>query len=414
MKLHSSGRFSSKRNIRFVIAGLLLLLVLALFLVTQIPWEHGKSAPEGGAKSVSHSLNLVPHASSPSGASPQPSNMPTSQPHSGILHAQGAQLIDGSGHPFIFRGAQIASSLNLIASWQAGQDPAIWLNAGVFRAIASWHMNVLRLPVSTWYYTQANFLTKLDTIISQANQAGLYVVIAAFDNAKSGSPYGSNADVPKTENIQFWRDIASRYANNPMVLFDILNEPSNLTAQNYLYGGGSVTGSTGKVANIIGLQPLVDAIRSTGAKQIIIADAGIPAANPSIRIHDPNVMYTIHIYEGIGAGSPSIWDQGWGSLLGNYPLYYGEWAVLPNSLIPGQCQSYTPANADSDTNTFLQYMQSRNISWTAWEFRTYYLIQDYTNFTPTTFQGSWVPCDSNGQEGMGADVKNYLASAPSS
>jgi hypothetical protein len=157
---------------------------------------------------------------------------------------------------------------------------------------------------------------------------------------------------------------------------------------------------------------MVDAIRSAGAQQVVIAPANIPDVNPSVRIQDLDVMYTIHIYSQIGTGNPSLWDQGWGSLLGKYPLYYGEWSVIPNSLVPQQCHPYTPANADSDTNRFLQYMADRNINWTAWQFRPYYLIQNYTSFTPTTFQGSWTTCDPNGQEGMGADVKNYLVSTP--
>ena len=352
-------------------------------------------------------LDLVPHSS---GA--QSSTTPWPQARRGMLHMQGAQLVDSSGHPFVLRGTQIASPLNFISGWQSGINPTQFLNPAVFHALRSWHMNALRLPISLWIYNAdpATYLGLLDQVIQQANAAGLYVILDNHDDAKSGSPYGPNCAVPKAEDVAFWRVIAAHFANNPMVMFDLLNEPQGVTAQNWLRGGG--TAQCSQAVAIVGFQPMVDAIRSAGARQIIIAPADIPAANPSIRIQDPNVMYTLHIYAEIGTGSPSTWDQDWGSLLGNYPLYYGEWAVLPNSLVPAQCQPYTSANADSDTNAFLSYMQSRNINWTAWEFRTYYLIQDYTNFTPTNFQVSWAPCDSLGQEGMGADVKNYLSRAP--
>ncbi|HZU00748.1 MAG TPA: cellulase family glycosylhydrolase [Ktedonobacteraceae bacterium] len=340
---------------------------------------------------------------------PQGTGQPEVPAASGLLSVQGTRLIDAQGHTVLLRGAQIASPFNFLSGWQAKTDTAQWLNPKTFQAMRSWHMNALRLPLSGWYYQEPRFLPTLDTVVQQANQAGLYVVLALFDNAKSGSPYGQGADVPKAENVTFWKFMAAHFAHSPMVLFDLLNEPTNLTPQNYLTGGGTVTGSTGKVARIIGLQPLVDAIRSVGARQIIIAPASIPAQYPNVRIHDPNVLYTAHVYSSIADYNPAVWDRDWGSLLGHYPLYYGEWAVLPNSLVPKQCEPYTPTNATTLTKAFLDYMEQHQISWTAWQFRPYYLVQDITSYTPTTFEGDWKPCDTQSHAGMGLVVKQYLA-----
>lgn len=337
---------------------------------------------------------------------------PTSRNAEGILHVQGSQLIDGQGHPLLLRGAQIAGPLNFLSDWQAGQDPTAWLNPMTFQAMRSWHMNALRLPVSGWYYQDPRFLPLLDTIVTQANQAGLYVILALFDDAKSGSPYGQGAAVPKAENVTFWKFMAAHFAGNSMLLFDVFNEPTGLTAQTYLNGGGTLTTSTGEMTSIIGLQPLVDAIRSVGAQQIVIAPAAIPASDPTIRIHDANVMYSLHVYSGVAANNPAVWDQQWGSLLGRYPLFYGEWSVLPNSYIPQQCRPYTPDNATPLTQAFLGYMDARQINWTAWQFRPYALVQDMTSYTPTTFQGTWTPCDPSSHAGMGEVVKAYLLKEP--
>jgi endoglucanase len=343
---------------------------------------------------------------------PQGTGQPEQPAAGGLLSVDGARLLDAQGRPVLLRGAQIASPFNFLSGWQAKNDPAQWLNPSTFQAMRSWHMNALRLPLSGWYYQEPRFLPMLDTVVEQANQAGLYVVLALFDNAKSGSPYGQGAALPKAENITFWKLMAAHFAHHPMVLFDLFNEPADLTAQNYLHGGGTVTGSTGKVATIVGFQPLVDAIRSVGARQIIIAPATIAAQHPNVRIQDPNVIYTAHVYSSIADYNPAIWDQDWGSLLGHYPLYYGEWAVLPNSLVPKQCDPYTPTNAAALTRAFLDYMQQRQISWTAWQFRPYYLVQDITSYTPTTFEGNWTPCDTQSHAGMGLVVKEYLAQHP--
>jgi hypothetical protein len=401
MQRGSGGFFRlSPMKLRAVIS--LLLLVVAIFLVVvliqQQPQKKGQQQPVGGVSPTPGSISPTP-----GGVSPVPK---------GFLHVQGAQLIDSEGHPFLLRGAQIASPLNFISGWQAGQNPTRWLNPDTFRAMRSWHMNALRLPISGWYYQNPRFLPTLDTIIAQANQEGLYVILALFDNVKSGSPYGQGADVPKAENVTFWRFMAAHFEHNPMLLFDLFNEPSNMTAQNYLTGGGSVTGSSGKTATIIGFQPLVDAIRSVGARQIIIAPANVPSQYPNVRIRDTNVMYTAHVYSSIGANNPAVWEQDWGSLLGHYPLYYGEWAVLPNSLTPQQCKPFTPDNATPSTQAFLRYMDEQQINWTAWQFRPYYLVQNLISYTPTTFEGAWTPCDTNGHAGMGLVVKEYLAEHP--
>lgn len=387
-------------NLLGVLALLILVLAssLPVVLLHQQPSERGQArvvhqgqgVPERGQPGTVRQAQGVPTKVQTRAVRQAPGSPVGGQPEP-VLHVQGAQLIDGQGHPLLLRGAQIATSLNSLADWQAGQDPTQWLNPNTFRAMSSWNMNVLRLPVSGCYYQDPRFLSTLDTVINQANQAGLYVILALFDDGKSGSPYGQGAAVPKAEDVMFWKFMAARYAQNPMVLFDLFNEPAGMTAQNYLTGGGTVTGSTGQTATIVGFQPLVDAIRSVGANQIIIAPANIPAQYPAVRIHDSNVMYTMHIYSSIAANNPAVWDQQWGSLLGHYPLYYGEWTVLSNSYVPQQCRPFTPANAAPLTEAFLQYMALRQMNWTAWQFRPYYLVQDMTSYTPTTFQGAWNP-----------------------
>jgi hypothetical protein len=59
-------------------------------------------------------------------------------------------------------------------------------------------------------------------------------------------------------------------------------------------------------------------------------------------------------------------------------------------------------------NAFLNYMASRNASWTAWEFTPYHLIQDYSTFTPTTLDMPWTCGDINSRAGMGTLVKQFL------
>jgi aryl-phospho-beta-D-glucosidase BglC (GH1 family) len=286
------------------------------------------------------------------------------------------------------------------------------LNSTVFNEMSkNWHMNALRLPLSNWVYAahQQLFLQLLDKAVQEANQAGLYVILDLHDYQQGGSPYGSGADMPKPESVTFWKAIATHYLNNTMVMFDEYNEPHYPTANQWLNGGGTQKGATGKTAPIIGMQTLVKAIRSTGAKQIIII-GGIHNAG-TLRISDPNIMYTTHTYHKVAVGSPAIWNQEWAGFLDRYPLFYGEWALLPNATTTQRCATATMKNANQKVQAFLNYTQQNGISWTAWQFNINYLILDRTKFTPTSLNDPrhpWVCNSPNAAAGMGTVIYQYL------
>ena len=245
------------------------------------------------------------------------------------------------------------------------------------------------------------------------------------DDAKAGSPYGSNATLPKAEDVTFWKAIAAHYKDNPMVMFDVYNEPKAPNWQTWLHGGGTVDG-----AHVVGFQDLVDAIRSVGAKQVIVVEPGSAGGkgagtgtDPNAvaeeggwstigtnTINDPNIMYSLHVYQGIVAPA-QVLDAKWGPILNHYPIFYGEWALLPNRSGKSglaHCAGIAPGQADNIVNNFLNYMASRNASWSAWQFAPHTLVQDYRTFTPTSLDTQWTCGDQQANVGMGALIKQYL------
>jgi aryl-phospho-beta-D-glucosidase BglC (GH1 family) len=346
----------------------------------------------------------------------------------------GTEIIDASGNQLVLRGAQIASAFNDFSTWKDNYNHLSNMNGIItsklnptvfYQMSAVWHMNALRLPTSNWIYSnkhdQILYLNLLDQVVQQANQAGLYVILDLHDDVQSGSPYGSGASVPKPETIDYWKAIATHYINNTQVMFDVFNEPQYPDASTWLNGGGTITGSTGKTAPIVGMQAIVNAIRATGAQQIIIVGGieVVVCSNPPLTVIDPNIVYTRHAYRDVSFGSSTcngktiMWDASWGSFKGQYPLYYGEWALLPNTVYPYQCQGATPANADQKVIDFMNYMTQNDINWTAWEFDSPYLIQDHTNFTPTNLDdpnNTWTCNTTTSTAGMGTIVYLYLQS----
>ena len=341
----------------------------------------------------------------------------------GMPYVRGSQIIDGSGHPLLLRGAQIESPFNYIKNWENGKRPTIMLNSTVFNVMVhDWKMNVLRLPISNWIYAKdtTDYMNQLDQVVQEANTAGLYVVLDLHDNAKSGSPYGDAADMPKAENVSFWQAIAAHYKSDPMVMFDLFNEPKDTDWQTWLHGGGTVNG-----AKIVGFQDLVNAIRSAGARQIIVVEPGSAgvgggrvngaeeggwATIGNNTINDPNIVYSLHVYDGI-LQSPQQQDAKWGPILYHHPIFYGEWGLVTNASGPSgasHCKNIVPSQADQVVHSFLSYMASRNASWVAWQFAPRSLIQNYNSFAPTTLDTPWICGDPSSDAGMGSVVKQVL------
>jgi len=403
-------------NLILIFAAVVLALTGVFFGVQEIKQRQQKQQNSAiQATQTASSLLTFPGqvTSSASNSSSTPTG-PFTHP-TGMPYVQGTQVVDGSGHPFFLRGAQIESAFNYINSWQAGVRLNNILNSNVFNAMVhDWKMNIMRLPLSNWIWAKdtANYMHQLDQVIAEANTAGLFVVFDLHDDGKAGSPYGDNADLPKAEDIPFWKAIASHYKDNNMVMFDIYNEPKATTWPQWLHGGGTVAGAT-----VVGHQNLVDAIRSVGAKQIIVVEPGSAggrqngwASIGNYTISDPNIMYSLHVYDNIGYDAQQD-DALWGPILNHHPLYYGEWALLPNGYgIPGydHCKNIVHSQADQIVQNFMNYMTSRNANWTAWSFTTYHLIMDYTNFTPTTLDIPWTCGNPNGRVGMGTLVKQFM------
>ena len=399
------------RGLRIILACALLVLVVALgALAYVLVNQHHPNQGSTGTPVI---------------GSPSPTFIP-----SGMPHAQGNQIVDAKGQPFLLHGAQIESPFNNIKSWQQGKRPTQMITSATFQAmVQQWHMNALRLPISNWEYAKfgSAYMSQLDTIVSEANQAGLYVILDLHDDVKSGSPYPSKDSlIPKTEDVTFWTEIAAHFKTNPMVMFDPYNEPVEPNWNTWLNGGGT----TSDGATIVGFQNLVQAIRSTGAQQIIVLEPGSAGGGKSNQnttgaeeggwsnfpisdaIKDSNVIYSLHVYQGISQSATQQIAK-WGPLVNHYPLIYGEWALLPNGSGKSgaaHCQNL-PTNGTAATQlvqNFVNYMASIHASWIAWQFAPPYLVQNTANYAPTTFPPTLTCGDTKAVVGMGTIVQQWL------
>jgi aryl-phospho-beta-D-glucosidase BglC (GH1 family) len=325
------------------------------------------------------------------------------------LSMSGSDLMDVSGEPLILRGAMIESPFAYIKGYiDQKKNPLDVLNSQTFQAMHSWGMNAIRINISQWIQQAdktGQYLPRLDTAVANANQAKLYVILDFHDDKQSGSPYG-DAKLHAVS-LNWWKSIATHYKSNPMVLYDVINEPGYTSWPQWAHGDSSHVGELDAYA----------AIRSAGSNQVVIFEPGGGANGSGKGWSDfplslvsgmTNIMFSKHNYHSLIKSTTASLDAEWGTVLNKYPIFFGEWGLLP--VQDSQCDGLTPGNADAVTNSVLAYMKSRNASWTAYAFERDYLIQDANSYKPTDFSGNWTCGTALARtKGMGLDIKNFLA-----
>src|SRR5690606_23251666 len=143
------------------------------------------------------------------------------------LHVDGNKVKDSNGNIVRLQGANIPS-----LEWKNTGDNIV-ASQNHLRDV--WKANFIRFPLSQdrWFGHApgqsdggAAYRAIVDGIVSRAN-AGNYYVLLDLHWSNRGT-WGSNigqAAMPDMNSATFWTDCATRYKNNPSVLFDLYNEP---------------------------------------------------------------------------------------------------------------------------------------------------------------------------------------------
>lgn len=192
------------------------------------------------------------------------------------LQVIGNQLADGEERPIRLLGVNRSGS----------EYGCITEGLGVFdgptgkRAIAAmktWRINAVRVPLNEdcWLgingapaeYSAARYRKAVKDYVVRLHKAGLYVVLDlhwSAPGAKLATGQQPMADLDHAPD--FWSSVARTFKDDPAVVFDLYNEPHEVSWQ--CWRDGCLMPEGWRSA---GMQALVDAVRSTGASQPVIA-----------------------------------------------------------------------------------------------------------------------------------------------
>jgi len=329
-----------------------------------------------------------------------------------MLHVAGTQLLTPDGKAVWLQGLCVDS-----LEWRAAGENVV---KSIEVAAGQWHANVIRLPIMDNFWwgrgpdqekgdTGATYRKLVDAAVEAAASKGAYVVL---DLHKFGAPTAAD--------VTFWRDAAIRYKNNPAVLFELFNEPHDISWKLWRYGGSlkepgnpadtHVRENNQKAGteSTVGMQALVDAVRCTGARNIVIAgglgwsyDLSGVVNGFALEEHagGGGIMYSHHNYP---------WKKDWKeSLYGaaeKYPIFVGEvgcpksWDDFKFITKADQYEKLGPGCAwPAD---ILGMIQTRKLNWTGFSFHPTCgpaIISDW-NYTPTPYWGIFVKRALGGEQ----------------
>lgn len=223
-----------------------------------------------------------------------------------------------------------------------------------------WGASIIRLPFNQDRALNGrgaagpeDYLRALDQVIEWAAAAGAYTLLDL---------QWINSDVriaplPDNGSQRVWRILAQRYRDNPAVLFDLYNEPHDVSAELWRFWACVLLGI----------------VREEHPEAVIFVsgvDWGYDLRD--VPINETGVVYSTHVYP----WKSLAWRKAFGTLADDLPVFAAEWGGREEHLNWGEALA--------------EYLRERGMGWTAWSWADdphLVLRNEPTGWNPTPFGG---------------------------
>jgi endoglucanase len=309
----------------------------------------GGAAGAGGGGGSGGSMSTDAGQDAPPSAPDTGGTTPPIAP--GGYYVQGNTIYDAKGQPHLFHGLDRPS-----LEWNWSGDH---LSADDYRLMKSWRANVVRLSLNQgfWLSGSSVYAPGYERVVEQNVAAieaeGMDVILDLH-----WSDRGNFATKPAQQrmadqnSVTFWRAVAEKFKGDGRVMFELYNEPHDIPWDVWKNGGPSGDGFT-----VAGMQALYDAVRSTGAHNLVMIGGVRYAFDlsgvPQNRIQGYNIVYATHPYNFADKQQPS-WNSAWGFLAATDPIIISEFGDTTGSCTT---QYYSQV---------IEYANARQMSWTGW------------------------------------------------
>jgi endoglucanase len=291
-----------------------------------------------------------PAAQGDAGAAASPEPPPDGGSSPASYSVVGPTIYDAAHNVHLFHGVDRPS-----LEWSATGES---LSQSDYQNMAAWKANVVRIALDQDFWLTdsptyaAGYAPLVDTQVQWAEAAGLDVILDLHWSDKGDySQMPAQQRMADAHSATFWSQVAARYKSDGHVLFELYNEPHDVPWTVWLSGGPSGDGFT-----VTGMQALYDAVRATGAENLVLI-GGLQFAYDlsgvvSNRVQGHNIVWATHPYNQPGK-QPQNWDNGFGSLSTTDPVMATEFGDT------------TSCGTDYYA-TLIPYLDSHHISWSGW------------------------------------------------
>jgi hypothetical protein len=298
-----------------------------------------------------------------------------SEPHAlNGIRVLGNRLVTGDGQPVRLIGVnRSGAEYACIRGWGMFDGPA---DVASIQVIRSWHANAVRVGLNEdcWLgingvpdaYGGVNYQRAVIDFVTRLTANGMYAIVDLHWSAPGRAPATSLREMPDEDHsVDFWRSVATSFADDPNVVFDLFNEPFGVDwdcwRDGCTYPGGRDTGPW----QAVGMQSLVDTIRATGASQPILL-GGLAFANDmsAWRSHTPDdplgqLVASFHVYPFNACNQSTCWDDDIAPLAESVPVVIGEVGT-----------DWTPPYSDRMAGELMQWADDHQLGYLAWAWNT--------------------------------------------
>lgn len=315
------------------------------------------------------------------------------------LRVAGNRLLDRTGQPVHLHGVNYAGTeYTCVHGYGIFDGPS---DAAAVAAIASWHSNIVRIPLNEdcWLgingvkpaYAGANYRAAIVGFVKLLASRGLYAELSLMWGAPGTNTAGYQPAAPDADHSPaMWSSLAATFKDNPNVILAPWGE-TTVSADCFLRGGncGATWGNARTPYASAGMQQAVDVMRQAGYTGPI-AIPGIKYANDlsqwlAYEPRDPlhQLVAEAHVYGKNTCDDTGCFDRTIAPVAARVPVIFGETG-----------ETYDASDCGSSyISTFLTWADAHGVGYAAWTWNTWgncsSLISKFDG-TPANAYGAWV------------------------
>jgi endoglucanase len=297
------------------------------------------------------------------------------------VRVSGNRLVDDKGRTVRLLGVNRSGAEYACAQgWGFFDGP---VDDRSIRAMTAWKIDAVRIPLNEdcWLgingvnalYAGANYRSAIVSYVARLNAAKLTVILDLHWNAPGARKALGQQEMPDAAHAPaFWRSVATTFRRSRSVVFDLYNEPHDVSWQCWRDGCGPW----------VGMQRLVTVVRAAGATQPLLL-GGLAWSNDlsgwlKWMPRDPahQLVASFHLYNFNTCNDAACWERTVKPVAARVPVVTSE--LGENDCAHGFIDAYMP------------WADAAGISYLGWTWDTWNcndgpaLISDYAG-TPTPF-----------------------------